>query len=250
MISFSGKKVLVSGASSGIGREVCIQLSELGAKVVLLARNKERLLQTISLMTGNEHTYFDYDLEDIEGIKNLIPKLIQDDDIKFDGYVHCAGIVDIYPLRVINLKKFEKILKINTYSYLEIIKYLSKKAYSHNNSSIVFTSAMITRIPKKGQTTYIASKSAGESMSKVLSLELLKREIRINSVLVGSVMTQMVKDTEKLRLLGTESDSGKYNPICRTLKTREVSNMIMFLLSDSAKYIIGENYNIDGGYFQ
>lgn len=249
MISFKNKKILVTGASSGIGREIAIHLSELDAKVILLGRDEERLKETLSLMKDGNHKYFCYDLENIVGIKELVSKFVEYDDIKIDGFVNCAGIVEIFPLKVIDYKKFEHILRINTYSYLEIIKYLSKKQYSNNNASFVYISAMMTKTPKKAQTTYIASKAAGDSMSKVLSNELIRRKIRINSVLVGSVMTSMVAQTEDLRQLGSESTPETYNPICKTLSTREVSNMVMFLLSDSAKYIIGETYHIDGGYF-
>lgn len=249
MITFNNKKILVTGASSGIGREVAIQLSELGANTILVGRNEQRLQETKSLMKAGNHKYFCYDLENIEGIKELVSKFIEYDNIKIDGFVNCAGIVEIFPLKVIDYKKFEHILKINTYSYLEIIKYLSKKQYSNDNSAYVYISAMMTKIPKKAQATYIASKAAGDSISKVLSNELIRRKIRINSVLVGSVMTNMVEETEKLRQLGSESTPETYNPICKTLSTREVSNMVMFLLSDSAKYIIGETYHIDGGYF-
>lgn len=249
MITFAGKKILVTGASSGIGREVSIQLAELGAKVTLIARDETRLIETISLMKGKGHKYFSYDISNIDGIKELITKTVTCDNTKIDGYIHCAGIVDIYPLKVIDYKKFENIMKINTYSYLEIIKYLSKKQFSNEQASIVFVSAIMTKVPKKGQATYIASKAAGDSISKVLSLELIRRKIRINSVLVGSVMTKMVEDTHKYRQLSTENEKNNYSPVHKTLSSREVSNMIMFLVSDSSKYIIGESYNIDGGYF-
>ena len=86
-------------------------------------------------------------------------------------------------------------------------------------------------------------------MSKVLSQELFKRRIRINSVLVGGVLTEMVENTEIFRMLGNESVAEDYNTIYKTLSTQEVSNMVLFLMSESAKYIIGESYHIDGGYF-
>lgn len=249
MISFKTKKIVVTGASSGIGREIAIHLSELGAKVVLIARDTTNLKETLSMMQGNGHKYISFDLENIDAIAGLVAECIEYDGVKLDGFVHCAGIVDIYPLRVIDKKKFDRIMDINSYSYLEFVKHFSKKYFSNESASIVYTSAMMTKMPKKGQATYIASKVVGQSVSKVLSLELIKRKIRINSILVGSVVTTMVKDTEGLRLLAGENAVQAYNPINKTLNTREVSSMVMYLLSESSKYIIGEEYYIDGGYF-
>ena len=249
MISFQNKKILITGASSGIGREISIQLAKLGAKVILLARNEEKLKKTLSLLEGSGHKYFVYDLKNIEGIKDIVQSFIEYDKIKLDGFIHSAGIPSVFPLKVINHDKFKEAMDINTYSYLEIIKQFSKKTISNDNASIVFISSILTKTPKKAQTLYVSSKSASDSMSKVLSQELFKRKIRINSVLVGGVLTEMVENTEIFRSLGKESVAEDYNTIYKTLSTEEVSNMVLFLMSESAKYIIGESYHIDGGYF-
>lgn len=252
MISFKNKKILVTGASSGIGREISIHLSELGAKVVLVARDQDRLKETISLMKEQKnHLYFSYDLEDIDNIKSLISNCVECDNIKFDGFIHCAGIPAILPFKILDYKQFEKVFIINTYSYLEIVKYLSKKQYSNDGTSILFLSSLLTS--KKAQILYIMSKISADSISKTLSLELIKRKIRINSILIGSSSTKMVKDTEKYRLFKKDITNNNLvennNSICKLLTTREISNMAMFLMSDSAKYIVGENYCIDGGAF-
>ena len=246
MISFQGKKFLVSGASSGIGREVARHFSELGAVVVLLARDQKRLEETLSMLEGVGHQCVSYDLVNPGGIKDLIRDAAGLDGLKFDGFVHCAGVVDVHPLRVIDYPKFERTLKINTYSYLEIVKHLVKKQASNEHASIVFVSSMLTQIPQKGQTTYINSKTAGESMSKVLSLELQRRKIRLNSVRVGPVATKMSEDTERFRTLAS-TEENQHHTYNRVLDPREISNLIMFLMSDSARYIIGECYSIDGG---
>lgn len=250
MITFKNKKILVTGASSGIGREISIHLSELGAKVVLVARDEDRLKETISLMKQPEiHKYFCYDLENIDNISNLISSCIEYDNIKFDGFVHCAGVPAIIPLKVLDYKKFEKVFKINTYSYLEIVKHISKKQNSNDEASIVFISSLTTKILAKGEIAYMISKVSAENISKVLSVELIKRKIRVNNVVSGAIETTMLKSTESTRLLNTESYSEENDTLYRILSPREVSNLILFLLSDSAKYIIGENYLIGGGDF-
>lgn len=251
MISFKEKKILVTGASSGIGREISIHLSELEAKVVLIGRDTENLEKTLSLMKGDGHKYFCFDLENIEKIKDLVDSFIEYDNIKLDGFIHSAGVPAVYPLKVINYPNYEKTLKVNTYSYLELIKYLSRKKYSNENMSILFLSSILTKKPNyKGQISYISTKSAAENLSKSLSLELIKRKIRVNSVIIGGVETKMHENTEKYRVLGNETIdqvTPEFSTI-RLLKVREVSNMVMYLMSDCAEYIIGETYYIDGGH--
>lgn len=250
MITFKDKKILVTGASSGLGREVAINLSELGAKVVLIARDEDRLKETISSMKEpKNHKYFLYDLENIDNISILVTNCVEYDNIKFDGFVHCAGIPAIYPLKVLDYKKFEKVFKINTYSYLEIIKYLSKKQNSNNEASIVFISSLTTKILAKGEIAYMMSKVSAENISKVLSAELIKRQIRVNNVVSGAIQTTMLESTESTRLLNVDSCTKENDTLYKILSPREVSNLVLFLLSDSAKYIIGENYLIGGGDF-
>ncbi len=250
MITFKDKKILVTGASSGLGREIAIHLSELEAKVVLVARDEDRLKETISFMKQPEnHKYFSYDLEDIDNIQFLITVCVEYDNIKFDGFVHCAGIPAVIPFKVLDYRKFEKVFKINTYSYLEIIKYLSKKQNSNDKSSIVFISSLTTKILAKGEIAYMMSKISAENISKTLSLELIKRQIRINNVVSGAIQTPMLENTEATRLFNIDSFTEGNETLYNILSPREVSNLVLFLLSDSAKYIVGENYLIGGGDF-
>ena len=250
MITFKDKKILVTGASSGLGREVSIHLSELEAKVVLIARDEDRLKETISLMKEpKKHKYFLYDLENIDDISTLVTNCVEYDNIKFDGFVHCTGMAAIYPLKVLDYKKFEKVFKINTYSYFEIVKHLSKKQNSNDEASIVFISSLTTKILAKGEIAYMISKISAENVAKVLSAELIKRKIRINNVVSGAIQTKMLKNTESTRLLNVDSYTEENDTLYKILSPREVSNLVLFLLSDSAKYIIGENYLIGGGDF-
>lgn len=251
MSEFSGKKILVTGASSGIGREVSIHLSMLGAKVVLIARDEYRLKETISLMSkSNKHKYFVYDLENINDISKLISLSVSFDGLKFDGMVYAAGVPAIYPLEILDYEKLEKTFKTNTFSYLETIKHISKKQNSNDNASIVYLSSILTKSYSKSQSAYIMSKTASVSLSKTLSHELIKRKIRINSVTVDSVKTKMVLQTQNIRKLNNEKDTEKLDDFMKLLDPKEVSNMIIFLLSNKAKYIVGEDYYIDGGTFK
>lgn len=252
MSCFNGKKFLVTGASSGIGREICIHLSELGANIVLVARDETRLKETLSLMNNpDKHRYFVYDLENVKDIHNLVNSSFEFDGIKFDGLVYAAGVPAVYPIKVLDYEKLDTTFKINTFSYLELIRQFSKKQISNDYASVVFLSSFLVHNNRaKGQLAYIMSKSASQSLAKTLSLEFLKRKIRINSVIIGAVLTKMVEQTESIRFFQDENTQKENSSdIIKILTTREVSNMVIFLLSDSAKYIVGENYFIDGGSF-
>ena len=252
MMNFKNKKILVTGASSGIGRQIAIQLSELGASVVLIARDEVRLKETLSMMKeSTKHKIFIYDLQNVDGIEELISKCVSCDGIKFDGCVHAAGIASIYPFKMLNYETNEKIFKVNTSSALEIVRHLSKKMNSNDGASVVFFSSILTKIFSKGQIPYIISKASLDAIAKPLSLELSKRKIRINTIIVGGVLTKMVKDTQVFRdLKDHEKDPYTTSDICRALEPCEVSSMAIFLLSDAARYIVGENYFIDGGNFR
>lgn len=253
MIKFTDKKYLITGGSSGIGKEIAIQLSNYGAKVVLLARDIQKIKETFSLLKGDGHHFIIFNLEKTDGIKEMLLDVVNYDNKPLDGFVHCAGIPSIFPLKMIDNNKFSQTLNINTYSYFEILKYFGRKSIVNDNAAVVYLSSILTKYPKKAQSLYISSKSAAQSVSKVLSLELIKRKTRINTVIIGSVLTQMVEDTEIFRELkavtNVENLEESKNNTTKILTTKEVSNMVLFLLSDSAKYIIGEEYYIDGGVF-
>lgn len=252
MMNFKNKKILVTGASSGIGRQIAIQLSELGAKLVLIARDRARLEETLSMMKEpTKHIAFAYDLQEIDGIANLVSSCVAIDGLKFDGLVHAAGIPSIYPFKMLDYKTNEKVFKINTFSGLEIVRHLSKKSNSNDSTAIVFFSSIVVDMFLKGQISYIISKATLDAIAKPLSLELAKRNIRINTIIVGGVLTKMVKDTQIFRdLKNNETDPYTTSNICRFLKPEEVANMVIFLLNDAARYIVGENYFIDGGNFR
>ncbi len=244
LIDLSGKKILVTGASSGIGRETAILLSELGAHVVLVARNVERLQETKSLLSGDGHCVWEYDLSEVQGIGQLVNDVVKADSCKLNGLVHCAGISKVLPLRALSYEKMDEVMRINYYAFLELIKAYSSK---NNNvgGSVVAVSSRASINSKSGQTIYAASKAALDSSCRILAKELVSKNIRVNSVQPGFVETEMT-----LKWQVQAGLQGDYtNQLLGLGEPGDVANLIAFLLSDASKFITGANYLIDGGSF-
>lgn len=248
MNEFVGKKYLVTGASSGIGKELAILLSNAGAKVVLLGRDENRLIQTLKSLNGIGHSYISYDLDKLDGLQDVVVKASSGG--KLDGFVHCAGVHGVCPIRLLDYDKFMHIFRINALSYIGIVKHFVKKQNSNDGASVVFVSSTQTKNHSSGQLAYALSKGAIETIQKDLSREFLRRKIRFNSVLVSYVRTNMIEQTEHFAQMRKDGLESLSRDVFKGISAQEVCNMIMFLLGESAKFIVGENYFIDGGDFQ
>ena len=190
-IDFSGKRFLVTGASSGIGRATSILLSRLNAEVVLSGRNKKELQNTLECMIGESHFLAPFDLaKSIEKIPDWITSLVADRS-PFNGLVHCAGVEDTHPIRQMNTSIFESVLRINTNSALMLAKGMYKKNCYKLPCSIIFVSSITAIVGKPGLAAYCASKGALNSMVKALAIEMAQRGVRVNTVCPGYVMTEM-----------------------------------------------------------
>ena len=241
MIDLTNKKIVVTGASSGIGRAVCILLSQLGAKVMLTGRKEEELSNTLEQMAGEGHCCFPYDLSDLDNIGSLIGDIVDSDGKKLDGLVHCAGISVRAPIRNLDYAKMDAVMKINFYAFVELVK-----QYAHKNSnggSIVGISSYAAINGAKGQTMYAASKAALDAAVISMSKELYKKQIRINSVRPGFVNTAMYENSKKQ--LG--NDKLGEDQLLGVGEPEDVANLIAFLLSDASRFITGSNYLINGG---
>lgn len=242
---FTGKKIVVTGASSGIGRAAAIKLSQQGAAVFLIGRDKTRLEETVSFMSGEGNRYYVKDLSEDGGIKEIYDDIVSDGS-KIDGLVYCAGITKVVPVSMLGKKAMDESMTVNLYSFAEMAGLLSKKKY-HNRSSIVGISSIAARYPQKCQGVYVAAKAAMNAMVSSMAIELAEKDIRINSVMPGSVNTEMLKtafedktDEEKSRALS-----------CQVLGLSEpddIANVVMFLLSDASRMITGREIYADGGY--
>lgn len=223
------KNILITGASSGIGRETAFYLYSKGYRVVLLARNIEKLKQ-LSSELGNS-PIIEYDLNNLTDIENIFLKL-QDMGLKLDGMVHCAGINRDMPVKVNGLHDMLETMNINLLSFIQLSKFFSLKKYSNNGSSVIAMSSMAAVLCAKSMCTYSASKAGLDAAVRVMSKEFARRKIRVNSIRPAFVDTPM---------LNGSSEEKTHNQPLGIINPVNVAYLIEFLLSDKSAYISGSN---------
>ena len=243
IISLQSKIILITGAASGIGRETAIVASKQGAKVILLDLYEEGLKETISLLDGSEHLYYAIDLTNIDSIASLIKEIVLKEGV-LDGLVHCAGISSRKPLNVLTKDGFSKVMDINFYSFVELVRQVCKKKHFAEGGSVVVMSSISSIKGYKAKTEYCVSKAAVDSFVRCMALELADRKIRINSIMAAEVLTPLALRARKINQAVGASD---FNSPLGPSEPYEVANTIAFLLSDATKTITGTSLLIDGG---
>lgn len=244
--NFSDKKVIVTGASSGLGRSIAINLAESGAIVILIGRNESELIKTKEMMQGKDHIIIPADLAAEGDYSSIFDKMIQDGK-KIDGLVHCAGIIPLTPLNTLKKDKIEQCMAINFYALIELTRCAVKKKYRGKNLSIVEISSISSQYPGKCQTLYASSKAAANIAVKSLAFELAKSGARINSLLPGIINTPATQ--EAINRIGKEIHDQTLNKqIHGLIEMEEIANVVKFLLSDYSSAITGRTIYADGGY--
>ena len=241
--SLQGKTILVTGASSGIGRETAIVCSKMGARVVITGRNINRLDETYSSLVGGDHVKIVTDLAqdlDIEKLADKVPPL--------DGFSSNAGITKVVLVKHIKQNTLNDILTTNTVAPIMLTQLLLKKGKLKNGSSIVFTSSLSgVYCVHYGESMYAASKGALFGFAKGAALDLSKNNIRVNSVCPGIIQTELFETNAVLTPEELE-EKKKYFPLKRFGMPNDVANAIVFFLSDASNWITGADLKIDGGY--
>ena len=190
-LDLSGKIVLMTGASSGIGRATAIHLSKLGAKLILVSRNEEKLRATLSQMEGDRHSIYAFDLKETGQIEGLIEKIANQQG-KLNGFVHCAGIGDMRPLQMTKYNFIHGMMLLNFYAFIELCRVIAKKNNHAEPSSFIAISSVRSYKGDKSTVAYCASKGALDSAIRAMAKELAAKNIRVNSIVPGFIKTEMV----------------------------------------------------------
>jgi NAD(P)-dependent dehydrogenase (short-subunit alcohol dehydrogenase family) len=243
----NNKNIIITGASSGIGRQTAIEASRSGANVILIARNKEKLEDARKALSPGKHFIFPFDLNDLSSIESLIEEISGKTGI-LSGFVHSAGMELTMPFRNMKPEQYEQLFKINVIAGFEFARVLSKKKYVNpDGAAFVFISSVMGKFGKEGKVGYCASKGALISSVKALALELSSKKIRCNAVLPGIVETEMVRKMFEDIPEAAVSEIIRQHPLGIGYP-EDVAHLIVFLLSEKARWITGSEFVIDGGY--
>jgi len=238
--SLAGKTILVTGASSGIGRACAIECSKMGARIIITGRNLDKLHETHTALCGKDHVEVPADLIDEEQIRNLarqVPGL--------DGLVLNAGINDKSLVKFMDAAKIQKMLNTNFISNVLLIQSLLKAKKLHKKCSVVFMSSISAYYPTIGNGLYAASKGAINSFSKVLALELLPILGRVNCIQPAFIDTEML---EKYVLQEEIQKIRDNYPLGRFARPEEVAHAVIYFLSDASEWVTGNLFIMDGGF--
>lgn len=239
--SLEGKTIMITGASSGIGRGAAIECSKVGANVIITGRSEERLKQTLSMMEGNNHSMIICDLNDSSQVMHLVDQLP-----KLDGLVNNAGFTKTLPLQFIDETVFKEMLQVNTVAPIMILKALTKKKKFSEGASVVFTSSVsgLGQI-SIGNTMYGCCKGGLSSFIRGAAKELALKKIRVNAVCPGMVDTGIL-DSGTISQEQIDADRKRY-PMGRYGTPQDIAWAMIYLLSDASSWVTGTNMVIDGG---
>lgn len=240
--SLINKTILVTGASSGIGKATAIECSKMGAKVIITARNEGKLKETLSLLEGDGHQMIIADLSNTDEIDNLVSQLPE-----INGLVNNAGKTITLPCNFITEEKLADIVSVNMTAPILLFSKLLKKKKLIKGSSVVFTSSINgIKTGSVGSSMYCATKGALSGFVKTAAIEYATKQIRVNCVCPGMINTNILEFgvvTEEQLV----EDAKKY-PLGRYGEPKEVAYAIIYLLSDASSFVTGTNLVIDGGF--
>lgn len=234
------RTVLVTGASSGIGRQIALSCAGAGATVIVTGRNPERLQALLDELGGSPHSIIVADLNEEAQIAEL-SKAIG----KIDGLVHSAGIAALSPLRMASREHIESQLATNLIAPMLLTRYLLARQCIRNGGSIVFISSISAHIGVRGVSAYSASKAAVEGMARSLSIELAPRQVRVNCLAPGFVRTPML-EAASTTIGGLDTTIAKY-PL-GIGQPEDVANAALFFLAPASRWITGTTLVLDGGH--
>lgn len=244
-MELTDRRIIITGASSGIGRACAVLASQLGASCVLVARSEEKLRETLGCLAPGDHDVISCDLSRLEAVAPLFDQIGRKG--KVSGLVHSAGVRSAAPIAYQSIEDMQTAMTVNYFSFLELMKFLSKKRYCEGGS-VVAVSSVAAAAGWRGVSLYSGTKGALSASVRALAMELVSKGIRVNAVQPGSIKTplfdtvegELSADYQQLELMKMQP-LGLGDPM-------DVAHAVCFLLSNAARFITGTNLVVDGGY--
>lgn len=235
-----GKQILVTGASSGIGKAIALACAKMGATVIVTGRNVERLNETLNLLPDGEHKAISADLtkaEDLEALVTELPKL--------DGLVQCAGVGSRVFCKGLNKEAIDYVMKPNLEAPVLLQTAILANKKINKAASIVYIASKAVEFPSMGNAIYSASKGAIISYAKCLAIELAPRQIRVNCICPAMIWTDLILQ-EGMTKEDMEEAQLRY-PLKRYGQPEDVANLALYLLSDASTWMTGSAIDLTGG---
>lgn len=234
-----GKTILVTGASAGIGRGIAVACAGMGARIILTARNTERLQETLSQLEGDGHTYIAADLTNEAERRALVEQLPM-----LDGVVQCAGVGNRVPCKMLMQEDLDRVMKPNAEAPMLLQSLLLSEKKLKKQASVVFIASAAATMPVTGNAVYSASKAALVAYAKCLAQELAPRQIRVNCISPTMVWTDLALVGATVEQL---QEAQLSYPLKRYGQPEDIANLAIYLLSDASAWMTGSNIEITGG---
>lgn len=246
VFSLQGRHILVTGASSGIGLNICRSIVTSGGKVTGVARRVDLLSEMVKELGEDNASFIEADLASDAGIEKVVAGIPE-----INGLVHAVGISKLSPLKFIKRQSLEEVMNVNYFSMVLLLAQITrhKKLQRNTNSSVVLISSVAQQIGTKSSLLYTGSKGAMSAASRVIANELSSQKIRVNTIEPGMVQTAMASEMEDvLSKEAIEKDKAQYPLGYGT--PEDVANAAIFLLSDASKWMTGQSLTLDGGRYK
>ncbi|MBR0257966.1 MAG: SDR family oxidoreductase [Synergistaceae bacterium] len=249
LVDLTDRKILVAGASRGIGRAAAVMFSRLGGKLILLARNEDGLKETLSMLEGEGHSYYPFDFSDTENISDLA-KNINEASGAVDGIFYSVGITHDRPFMMVKPQDIQKVLNVNLCSFVELVRCFSKKKYFNPGLRVAVMSSTSSFVGKKAHLSYSVSKAGINEAVRCMATELAEKQIYVNAIIAGMIDTEMYR--KYLQDSGGEEGISNKGLLRRQYlgigKPEDIASVAAFLLSPAAQFITGTCIPVDGGY--
>lgn len=234
---------MITGASSGIGEACARRLAAENVTLFLVARRYDKLCSLSKELPGTVIP-IQYDLLNLDDIKSIFD-VVQEQGVKLNGFVYCAGINADCPIKVAGVKLMQEAMTVNTFAFLEMGKYFYNKKYSKDGASIVAISSIASMLCEKGMVCYSASKAALNAVVKTMSKEFIRRKICVNAILPAGVDTPMA--SKKMKVLNGMNETENAVQQLGAIPPSVIADYVNMLLSDMGAYITGELITIGAG---